>query len=218
MLMFYRTCLKLFLAVILGGIVGYERQHKSRPAGLRTHILVCIGACLVQIISLDFSIINKGTEVDPMRLGAQVISGIGFLGAGTIIKEGASIKGLTTAASLWTVACIGLATGSGLYMQSILATFFIYIALKGFKLIEDKIGYDKREVSFEVVIDDDLGKIGFIGTNLGKLNVNISNIEINKKDEHIIIELNLKSPKNISNERIIKAFSDIPGIKRVSLL
>lgn len=220
MLLFYRAIIKFFLAVVLGGIVGYERQHKSRPAGLRTHILVCIGACLIQIISLDFSIVNKGTITsDPMRLGAQVISGIGFLGAGTIIKEGASIKGLTTAASLWTVACIGLAIGSGLYMQAVIATLFIYIALRSLKRIEDRISYDKKEASFEVIIEDEPGKIGLIGIELGKLSVNITNIEIHKRDENIAaIEMVLKTPSSLSNDIIIQNISQINGVKRVSII
>ncbi|MBE6024796.1 MAG: MgtC/SapB family protein [Cellulosilyticum sp.] len=122
------SIVKLTLAIILGGIIGWEREHTNRPAGLRTHEVVCIGATLCMMVS-EFVSFKYGTMIDPTRMGAQVISGIGFLGAGTIIKEGFSVKGLTTAASLWCVSCIGLAIGAGFYSGAIIATLFIYITL-----------------------------------------------------------------------------------------
>ncbi len=105
-----------------------EREHFNRPAGLRTHIVVCVGASLVMVVS-QFMHTQYGDVVDPGRLGAQVISGIGFLGAGTIIKEKFTVKGLTTAASLWAVSCIGIAIGAGCYVAAVIATFFLYITL-----------------------------------------------------------------------------------------
>ena len=124
----FAASLRLVMAVILGGIIGWEREHTNRPAGLRTHILVCTGAALVMVLS-EFMQYTHGGDVDLTRMGAQVISGIGFLGAGTIIKEGFSVKGLTTAASLWVVSCIGLALGAGFYSGAIIATFLIYFTL-----------------------------------------------------------------------------------------
>ncbi len=125
---------KIFLSVVFGGIIGYERQHTHRPAGLRTHILVSIGSTLIMMTS-DFIFYNyEGlTNFDPTRLGAQVISGIGFLGAGTIIREGFSVKGLTTAASLWAVSCVGLAIGSEYYVGATVATVAIYVVLNTLK-------------------------------------------------------------------------------------
>lgn len=122
------SIVRLTLATILGGIIGWEREHTNRPAGLRTHEVVCIGSTLCMILS-EFASQQYGDIVDPTRIGAQVISGIGFLGAGTIIKEGFSVKGLTTAASLWCVSCIGLALGVGFYSGAIIATLFIYCTL-----------------------------------------------------------------------------------------
>ena len=122
--------IRLLLAVLIGGLVGYEREYKNKTAGFRTHILVCVGATvtsMIQMISIQDSIrlvqenpILKdilGTDIG--RLGAQVITGVGFLGAGAIIRDKGAIKGLTTAASLWVVACIGLAVGLGYYSLSI---------------------------------------------------------------------------------------------------
>ena len=122
--------LRLLIAGVLGGLVGFEREYSNRPAGLRTHIVVCLGSALV-MVTAEF-IFNKYSgqiAIDPTRMGAQVISGIGFLGAGTILRTGDSIRGLTTAAGVWAVACIGLAVGSGFYAGALIATAFTVVTL-----------------------------------------------------------------------------------------
>ncbi len=125
---------KMLVAVLFSGIIGYEREHSHRPAGFRTHILVAVGSALVMMTSKYVLLEYEGLGTfDPTRLGAQVISGIGFLGAGTILREGFSVKGLTTAASLWAVSCIGLAVGSGYYIGAFVTTIVIYLALNTFK-------------------------------------------------------------------------------------
>lgn len=131
--------LRLLVACLLGGIIGFEREHVHRPAGLRTHILVCVGSALVMITSeFIYDRYAMHVNIDPARLGAQVISGIGFLGAGTIIKEGVSVKGLTTAASLWAVSCIGIAVGIGFYSGAMIATIMIFLVLGVIKSTQDK--------------------------------------------------------------------------------
>ena len=123
--------LRLLAAALLGGFVGIERENKKRAAGLRTHVLVTLGSSLVMVLSEYLFLEYRGlTNIDPARLGAQVISGIGFLGAGTIIKQGVSVRGLTTAASLWAVACIGLAAGSGFYAAAVIAAAIVFITLR----------------------------------------------------------------------------------------
>lgn len=120
---------RLVAAVILGGLVGLERESSHRPAGLRTHILVSLGSALIMVISLEaFRNFPAGTW-DPGRLAAQVVSGIGFIGAGTILHEGVTIRGLTTAASLWVVAGIGLAVGAGYYFGALITTLLVTIVL-----------------------------------------------------------------------------------------
>lgn len=121
------SLVRLTLATILGGLIGWERAHINRPAGVRTHEVVCIGSTLCMLVSEYIN--QEYGNIDPTRIGAQVISGIGFLGAGTIIKEGFSVKGLTTAASLWCVSCIGLALGTGFYSGAVIATLFIFCTL-----------------------------------------------------------------------------------------
>jgi len=118
--------LRLLLATALGAIIGYQRERAQKPAGLRTHILICLGAILFTVTS----IYGFNTLADPSRVAAAVVVGIGFVGAGAIIRSGEGyITGLTTAASIWAVAAIGLTTGAGLYIVSVVATILILIAL-----------------------------------------------------------------------------------------
>lgn len=133
--------LRLLCALTLGAIIGTEREYTNRPAGMRTHMLVSLGACVVMIVSqilyLQYS--PQDVRTDPARMGAQVISGVGFLGAGTILREGLTVKGLTTAASLWATACLGLAAGCGYWMVALCGTVFIFITLSIFELIQHRI-------------------------------------------------------------------------------
>ena len=139
--------IRLVLAALLGGIVGIEREMHAKAAGFRTHILVCIGSCLIMLTSMHMFDIYKGLgNVDPGRIAAQVVSGIGFLGAGTIIRSRASVLGLTTAASLWAVAGIGLAVGSGLFTVSIFTTVLIIGSLLILSKVQDKVGHKKQPV------------------------------------------------------------------------
>ena len=132
----YSTVFRIFLAVILGGIIGLERGHHGRAAGLRTHILVCLGAAMSAIIGV-YSVKVLELGGDPMRIAAQVVSGIGFLGVGTImIRNGEHVTGLTTAAGLWATAAIGLALGIGFYIAALLAFIFVIITMVIFVKLE----------------------------------------------------------------------------------
>lgn len=131
-------CLRLFCAMVVGMIIGTEREYTNRPAGMRTHILVALGACVValtgQMLYKEYSAL--GGTPDPARLAAQVITGVGFLGAGTIMREGATVKGLTTAASVWTVACLGIAVGFGYYAITLIGLVFTFITLNILELLQ----------------------------------------------------------------------------------
>ena len=149
--------IRILIALVCGGIIGYEREHKNRPAGLRTHMMVSIGAALVMVVSqFLFEKYSPGVT-DPSRLGAQVISGIGFLGAGTIIRDRFNVTGLTTAATLWVVACIGLAIGSGYYLMGIITTGIIFISLILFRKLEGvlKIKPTRAKLKVTAVYSDD---------------------------------------------------------------
>ena len=122
--------IKLILAVIVGGFTGYEREKSNQFAGFRTHILVAIGSCITSIIALElFTKYSSISTMDPARLPAQVLSGIGFLGAGAILKNSNGIRGLTTAAGIWTTACIGIAIGYGQYVAGIVAWLLVMATL-----------------------------------------------------------------------------------------
>lgn len=131
--------LRFLCAMAVGMVIGTEREYSNRPAGMRTHILVALGACGVMITSqlIFFQYHVYGATPDPARLPAQVITGVGFLGAGTILREGTNVKGLTTAASLWAVACLGVAAGGGYYAVAAIGTVFIFITLTVFEILQN---------------------------------------------------------------------------------
>jgi putative Mg2+ transporter-C (MgtC) family protein len=133
--------MRLALAAVFGSVVGLERERLLWAAGLRTHMLVCTGSCLIMLVSaFGFKDVQgtPGVVLDPSRIAAQVVSGIGFLGAGTILLKGEVVKGLTTAASLWAVAAIGLSVGSGLYVPALVATVLVVGILAGVKPFEER--------------------------------------------------------------------------------
>lgn len=144
--------IRLTISVALSGLIGLERQIHRRTAGLRTHIMVSLGSCLIMLTSLYvFDIYSNRVALDPTRIAAGVITGIGFLGAGAIIRESTEIRGLTTAASLWVVAGIGLAIGSGFYVGGIFTTLLALVVLFFLRYFET-IMFDKlnRNISFKM--------------------------------------------------------------------
>ncbi len=133
---------RLFFATLFGGLIGLEREIHGKMAGLRTHALVSIGSALMMIVSIDLYEAYKGVAVvDPSRIAAQVVSGIGFLGAGAIIRFSAGIKGLTTAAGVWVVAGIGLACGAGFLKPALVTTIFVLVVLAFFSKLGKRLGW-----------------------------------------------------------------------------
>ncbi|HDY66842.1 MAG: MgtC/SapB family protein [Candidatus Scalindua sediminis] len=140
---------KLLIAAVLGGLIGWERERRGRPAGLRTHLLVCLGVTLIMLVSehifVQYQVYKQDSilRIDPARIAAQVVTGIGFLGAGTIMRFKGSVRGLTTAASLWVVAGIGLAIGSGFIIPAIFTAFIAIMTLILLPKVESEIKKDK---------------------------------------------------------------------------
>jgi putative Mg2+ transporter-C (MgtC) family protein len=209
--------LRLFLAIILSGLIGIERESVRRPAGFRTHILVCVGSTLVMLVGIYiFEKYKYETTLDPVRLSAQVISGIGFLGAGTIIRDGSTVKGLTTAAGLWAVACIGLAIGAGFYLAAILTTVLVFITLLIFSNVEKYIKQRRNYIRVKLLITNKPGQLGKIGQVLGEINVNIVSIEFDSdSDDLVVVNMILKGPQDIDKTLIIERLSKIEGVMEI---
>ncbi|RKN71836.1 MgtC/SapB family protein [Paenibacillus ginsengarvi] len=173
--------LRLVLALVFGGLVGIEREQNNHPAGFRTHILVCLGACLIMLLSIyGFSQFadEPNVRLDPARLAAQVITGIGFLGAGTIIFNGNSISGLTTAASLWVVAAIGLATGAGFYYSAVLTTVFVLLSLWILNKVEKKWLGGKRARTVQIELPDSPGGLSSVTAILAEKGAEIRKLAV----------------------------------------
>lgn len=209
---------RLLLALILGGIIGFERENVHRPAGFRTHILVCVGAALVMITSeyLVSKYMGK-TNSDPARLGAQVISGIGFLGAGTIMREGVSVKGLTTAASLWAVSCVGIAAGSGFYLGAIAATVIIYITLLSLKRMQTQISEKKFKKSFYVYSDYLPGRINELKETFSRFGITVRDVEFinDENEQNTIAKFLVEVPGIMDKQLIVEEMLSLQGIKKV---
>ena len=217
--------LRLIVAAILGGIVGMERGSGDRPAGFRTHILVCVGSALFMLVSIygfdDIAPVTTnleddiGTRRDTARIAAQVVSGIGFLGAGTILHEGLTIKGLTTAASLWIVSAIGLAVGSGMYLLSTVATMLTMLTLVTFRTWEKRFAGTRSERRFiRVVTRNTPGIITEITGYLSECGIKVKtlNVKSDNKNNNIILEIYLKIDKNIDMGMVADGIQNIDGV------
>lgn len=217
----FEIIFKLTLACILGGVIGLERESLNRPAGFRTYTLVCVGSALAMIVSLDMYVqYYRTVNADPGRIAAQVVSGIGFLGAGTIMKEGATVRGLTTAAGLWVVACIGLAVGAGLYVPAIVTTALILFVLIYFIKLEQQFTGMRLYKGLVMVVEDRPGQVGIIGSILGDMGVLIKEIDLNRLDEEdqLEIELLLQLPSETSISEVIEKLSSVTGLHHIDRL
>lgn len=195
--------LRLIISAMAGGIVGMEREANNRPAGLRTHVLVTLGSTLIMLISMYGF---QGLGGDPARLAAQVVSGIGFLGAGTILRKGDNIRGLTTAASIWVCGGIGLAIGNGYYLAGLATSIIVLLTLKNMGFVQKKVLKSQNKLLI-VHCKERVGLIGDIGQVLGKNNINIKYIKVNsedhpEEDEDYMTEIRfmLKLPSKLINE------------------
>ena len=210
----YEIVIRLFLALLLSGLIGMEREKKSRPAGLRTHVLVCVSSTLVMLTSIYIYKSIGGTE--PTRLGAQVISGIGLLGAGTIIRQGASIKGLTTAASLWAVACVGLSIGAGFYEGAIIVSIIIYASLFLLRKFEKGIAKKFSQFIISVEMDRIPGKIEEIVSLINRYGVEVKIIDlIRRNEEYLHINITLVSSAKEPCLSIVDEILQLEGINNV---
>ncbi len=220
MLSIYEIFVRLFIALILGGIIGIEREGIRRPAGLRTHILVCIGSSLVMLSGIYLSdIFINIASIDPSRLGAQVISGIGFLGAGTILKVNSGVKGLTTAASLWSVAGIGIACGIGFYWGAIICTLLILFSLMVFGKIERYIKARDHELFIEILCENKSDNLEKIIKTFNEKNIIVKNMETTILKSENLLQLSFVTtlPRDCKPQEIVSEITHIEGINNIKM-
>ena len=212
--------LRILLAILLGGIIGMERGMKNRPAGLRTYMLVCLGACIVMLTNqYVYQAYGVG---DPVRMGAQVISGIGFLGAGTIIVTSRNqIKGLTTAAGLWASACVGLSIGIGLYEVAILGSLGVFAILMLLGEVDIRLHKNTRQIDVYVELQADTSIRSFLAfvrthnltpSNLLPQSDNAGNAGL------IAFTVTLKSPRRRPHEEAMLILRTMEGIAYIEEL
>ncbi|MGQ9845079.1 MAG: MgtC/SapB family protein [Caldisericia bacterium] len=193
--------IRLLISIVLGALIGIERERRNRPAGLRTHILVSLGSALFTITSIQFS--KSFGNVDPSRIAANIVAGIGFLGAGAIMKEGLTIKGLTTAATIWVSSAIGLACGMGYYIPAILTSISTLIILISLKILEiERFGKLKNIKVFNIKVTDRPGQLGKIGTIFGQYGIHIKNVKFEREEKFLNIEFIVNLPENIEIENV----------------
>jgi len=199
--------IRLILAVAFGSIIGLEREWNNHPAGFRTHILVCTGATLITLLS-----INSFEGGDPSRVAAQIVSGIGFLGAGTIMREGTTIRGLTTAASLWAVAGVGMAIGAGYYLGAVITTVLMVVVLMFFSSLERKILQGHYHL-LELTMADVPGQLGRVTTKMGDMGVSIKNIQLApRSSDQIQVEVGVKTPAQLPLHEVVNSLADLEGV------
>jgi len=220
MLSWSEITLRLVLAALLGGVVGIERERKNWTAGLRTHMMVCVGSTLTMIVSAyGFNDVlgTHNIELDPSRMAAQVISGIGFIGAGTILfLRQEVIRGLTTASGLWTVAGIGLATGGGMYFAAAATTVIVIIILSILKPVGKKFFNQYKYHQIKLLAVDDEKLLHFIYGIFKDKNIAISNISVEKKAiESTLLIRFTASKKEEDVLSIISTLNASPYIKEI---
>jgi putative Mg2+ transporter-C (MgtC) family protein len=213
--------IRLIVAAILGAVVGFERERTGQPAGLRTHIILVVGATLTMTLSINLPIEFKNLTPngDPSRLAAQVISGIGFLGAGAIFRYGPSVKGLTTATSLWTMAIVGLVVGAGHYLSAVAATTVILVALVVLNYFERKFIDTYTSVQITVTADNRISVFDEVTETIkkkGKI-IGTPSLEKNFKSEKMEVTYTVRLSPTISVEPLIDAIGRIEGIRLVKL-
>jgi len=211
---------RLLLSVICGGVIGIERERKRRPAGFRTHILICLGAALTTLTS-QFLVLELKLFTDVSRLGAQVIAGVGFIGAGTIIvTKRRQVKGLTTAAGLWAAAIVGLCCGAGFYEGAIFASLIIILAELVFAKLEYFIVSNAKTFTIYVEYNES-SKLANIVDTLKKADAYILDMEITKSSDsnrNLGANFSVKTPRKASHQSIMTMIAKIDGVIAVEEL
>jgi putative Mg2+ transporter-C (MgtC) family protein len=209
---------RLCLAALLGGLVGFEREVHNQPAGLRTHMVVSIGSCLMMLVSLYMAKLGPSPG-DPAHIAAQVVTGIGFLGAGAIMRFGMSVKGLTTAACLWTVAGIGLAVGCGYWKAALTATILTLVSTFLLQKVEKSVFQARSYRKFVVHAQDAPGLVGRLEEIMEKASMGISEVDIQRDlvEKKLQVSIIASCPEHVDVDRLSRAFSALSGVEKVEI-
>jgi putative Mg2+ transporter-C (MgtC) family protein len=209
----YEALLRLALAGVLGGLIGLERELRERGAGLRTHLLVSVGAALFTIAgAYGFG----GVRVDPTRVAAQIVTGVGFLGAGAIIRQGFSVRGLTTAATLWVVAAVGLAAGAGYYSGAVITTALVLLALWPLRILAFRILRRFRADDGRLLVELPVGTgPGEVIDEIERAGARVTAMSVSQEGERRRVELDLTLPNTVPAPRLVALIADVENVADV---
>ena len=203
--------LQLVLAVILGGAIGLERELKGKPAGLRTNILISIGATLFTVLSMRMAA-ERG---DPGRVAAQILAGVGFIGAGTILHTRGAVTGLTSAATIWVVAAIGMALGTGAYVEAVGSTVLVIVVLTGLASLERVVAARSSVTRLLVHVRPGVEAVEGIEDLVKRTGLELERIEARQENVDLVVELELRGPKRLHDQLLIGLMHH-PGVRSVS--
>lgn len=208
---------KLFLAVICGAAIGIERELHDKPAGLRTNILICVGSALITMVSLHVALTYAERQVniaDPGRIAAQIVSGVGFLGAGTIIQARGSVHGLTTAATIWVMAGVGLAIGAGSYAPAVATTVILLLTLVALGWLESHLTPRRHFVYFHVTADRRPGLIDEMNHLADRTGVSLDDFRLRHEDEGLRFDFALSLPTK-KRDALLDGLLDLESVREV---
>ena len=210
--------LRLSLAAVLGGAIGVERELREREAGLRTHLLVSLGSALFTIVSAYgfHEFVKSGQTVDPTRIAAQIVTGIGFLGAGAIIRQGLSVRGLTTAATLWVVAAVGLASGAGYYSAAAITTGLVLIALYPLRIVAYRVLQRFQPEDGRLLVELPAGQSpGAVIDEVERAGARLETIEVSQHGDRRRLELDVALPKGTRGPALVTRIAELEHVAEV---
>jgi putative Mg2+ transporter-C (MgtC) family protein len=215
----YEALLRLALAAALGGLIGVERELRERQAGLRTHLLVALGSALFTIVGAYgfHEFLNSGASVvDPTRIAAQIVTGIGFLGAGAIIRQGLSVRGLTTAATLWVVAAVGMAAGAGYYSVALITTGLVLLALYPLRIIAYRMLIRFRPEDGRLLVEIPAGQPpGQLIDELERIGARIESLVVSQEGDRRRLELDVALPRDTRAAGVVARIADLEDVAEV---
>lgn len=188
--------LQVVLATVLGGAIGMERELSGKPAGLRTNILICVGATLFTVLSLKLA----ASRGDPARVAAQILPGVGFIGAGTILHARGSVTGLTSAATIWVVAAIGMALGAGAYTEAVGTTLLVMLILAGLGYLEDFVARHSTHSHLLIHAKPEVSALEELESLVRRSGLTVSRVESRRENVDLVIEFELRGPKRLHDQ------------------